>query len=170
LRYDSNAGVGFAGVGWTLNLPSIVRKGQPSTPQFIDPITGVTGPGLLPDDYYIDGKLLIPVASPNPLPAFLPTGHIFWQLFRAEVDDGALYWRGQVDCQVDTPCSVTGAPPTAPSVTITWLKQTKSGHILQFGNPLDGGPRKRGGCSAIDGTAIHRHRVSQLDLSVESRS
>jgi RHS repeat-associated protein len=124
LVYASSSGVGFAGMGWTLNLPSIVRKGHAGIPRFQDPVLAPknvnTPPGLLNDpnndEYYIDGALLIPVDFPIPSALVPHPGDL--QGFRREIDDGARYF------------FINGT---------TWIKQTKSGHLLQFGVPLDGG-------------------------------
>jgi hypothetical protein len=35
LRYDSSAGQGYAGVAWSLNPPSIVRRRAAGPPQFL---------------------------------------------------------------------------------------------------------------------------------------
>src|SRR5215471_15525329 len=116
LRYNSSAGPGIAGMGWTLSLPSIVRKGHSGIPRFRDSYLEPNPPvsDLSTDDYYIGGQLLIPVQIGfTPLPAGL-TGT--WTLYRREIDDGARYF-------------FNGS---------TWVQQTKSGHFLQFGVPLDG--------------------------------
>ena len=112
LAYNSGAGPGHAGVGWTLNLPTIVRKGHAGIPQFADPV--LAGGVVLDanaDEYYADGKLLIPVQVNPPVPhspANLSGGP--WVLFRTDVDDGCLYYfSGQM-----------------------WSVQTKSGHMLWF--------------------------------------
>ena len=122
LTYNSRNGVGFAGVGWSLNVPSITRRGRSGIPRFADAVLG--DPSLLAsdpntDDYYIDGKLLIPVDATT-FGTFDDPPANRYVLFRAEVDDGNRYF-----------FSGTG---------FTWLMQTKTGHLLQFGLPLDGGP------------------------------
>jgi hypothetical protein len=130
LRYDSSSGVGYAGVGWTLNLRSIVRKGHSGIPRFQDAVLGVGVPGnpsalasdLGSDDYYIDGSLLIPVDVNPQLPAALanaplPPGGQPYVRFRTEVDNSARYFFNGV----------------------TWIEQHKNGHLVQYGVPLDGG-------------------------------
>jgi RHS repeat-associated protein len=125
LRYDSGSGappVGFAGVGWTLNLPSIVRKGHTGIPRFEDPQQEqALANDVNADDFYIDGALLIPVQLNPPLPAAIanapnPVGE-HYMLFRTEVDNGARYFFNG----------------------LTWIEQHKNGHLLQYGTPLDGG-------------------------------
>jgi len=135
LHYDSSSGVGFAGVGWSLNVPSIVRKGAAGIPRFTDDVltaSNTLGTDLGSDDYYIDGRLLVPVALLNvtagsaavtvgtvqpgesfPL-AFLSQG-VSWAYFRTDVDDSNRYF-------------FNGS---------TWVMQTKAGHLRQFGIPLD---------------------------------
>jgi RHS repeat-associated protein len=129
LRYDSSQGVGPAGVGWSLDLPSIARRGQAGIPRFLDPIynSPPLGPSIgTEDDYYIGGSLLIPVPTPSSLPAALPTvsgtpvpgvAARAWTMWRTEVDDGNRYFFDAT----------------------TWVMQTKSGHVVEFGAPLDGG-------------------------------
>jgi RHS repeat-associated protein len=135
LQYNSSNGVGFAGVGWTLSLPVIVRKGAAGLPRFEDDLSADTH-----DDYYADGKLLVAIcslsASSGGGAAFcdagttqtLVSGETFpssfgsesttnWVYFRKEVDDGARYFFSP-DRQ-------------------TWVVQTKAGHLLQFGAVLD---------------------------------
>ncbi len=113
LNYSSSAGVGFAGVGWTLNTPSIVRKGAAGLPKFRDDVPMVP----TSDQFTIDGMLLFPVQTNPPLPAAISAvpGHP-WVLYRREIDDGARYFYDG----------------------LTWVQQTKSG-MRQFGTPLDGG-------------------------------
>jgi len=131
LRYNSMQGPGVAGVGWAIDLPSIVRKGAAGIPRFADQALG--SPTTLPtdfgtDDYYIDGRLLVPVAqltsSGQVLHGTVLPGETFpqlpagtnWTYFRTEIDDGARYF-----------CNAS-----------TWLVQTKTGHMLHFGAPQDG--------------------------------
>ena len=85
------------------------------------------------DDFYIDGALLLPVQTNPELPAGIPaappqlcsttwigtqcaSSHV-WMLYRREIDDGARYFFDG----------------------LTWVQQTKSGHLRQFGAPFDGG-------------------------------
>jgi RHS repeat-associated protein len=124
LTYNSSAGVGFAGVGWTLNLPSIVRKGAAGIPRFNDDVLGsYNGSDLGTDDYLIDGQVLVPIARSDGAfgamngeiwPAFTNSQGP-WVYFRREVDDGCRYF-------------FNGA---------TWVMQTQSGHLLDFGAPRD---------------------------------
>jgi hypothetical protein len=140
LVYNSSTGVGYAGTGWTLNTPSIVRKGHTGHPRFQDGAVYLQ-PSLfaadsLADDYFMDGKLLVPVCRiavsgssascssgsilPNEvLPAQLAGASLQgWVYFRAESEDGNRYF-----------LSANGQ---------TWVTQTKSGHLIQMGHPLDG--------------------------------
>ncbi len=89
LKYNSSSGVGFAGVGWTLNTPSIVRRGTSGIPRFQDPIpNGQPDSGT--DDFYIDGAPLLLVQANPPLPAAIPSsaaglaGAHPWMLYRGE--------------------------------------------------------------------------------------
>jgi hypothetical protein len=94
LRYNSSSGLGVAGMGWTLNLASIVRKGHAGIPRFQDAaIMESSTHGSLADpnadDYYIDGQLLIPVAIGNQALALLPQSISsfepqMWTVFRRE--------------------------------------------------------------------------------------
>jgi RHS repeat-associated protein len=140
LTYDSSLGVGFAGMGWTLNLPSIVRKGTSGIPRFQDPVPyGAQGGQFAgysmandpnTDDFYIDGQLLLLVQDDPPLPTGFPpnlppapgvlndeTKAHTWMLYRREIDDGTRYFFDG----------------------LTWVQQTKAGHLRQFGTPFDGG-------------------------------
>jgi hypothetical protein len=127
LSYDSSRGVGFAGIGWTLDGSQIVRKGASGMPLFAD--SALTSPSSIPqvaDDYYLDGQLLVPVCkiagaacagAPTAVPATLAgTSLNGFVLFMREVDDAAAryFFNGQ-----------------------TWLVQTKTGHVLQYGRALD---------------------------------
>jgi YD repeat-containing protein len=154
LRYDSSSGVGFAGVGWTLDLPSIVRKGHSGIPRFQDPVPPISVQGsafteatdFASDDYYIGGTLLVPVQLNPSLPARIPDatqlpGARPWVLFRSEVDDGARYFFDGV----------------------TWVKQTKNGHLLQFGTPLDGGSAS---LEQVDGTTAQTQSAYLLSIKI----
>ena len=66
LDYNSSSGPGFAGLGWSLTLPSIIRKGNSGLPEFTDP--AVSSPttmatNMTADDYVIDGQLLVPICT-----------------------------------------------------------------------------------------------------------
>ena len=136
LTYGSSVGVGFAGVGWTISPPSIVRRGAAGLPLFTDDVFTASASALASssatfDEYLADGQLLVPICAigscagsqlaPNEvLPAALAGASLAgWMYFRREVDDGARYFFA----------------PTGQ----TWLKQEKSGHVTQFGHPLDSG-------------------------------
>lgn len=133
LQYSSSSAVGFAGVGWTLDTPSIVRKGVAGVPKFTDDVpTQATS-----DDFTIDGALLLPVETNPTLPGSLAgytipaPGHA-WVLYRREIDDGARYFYDG----------------------LTWVEQTKNG-LRQFGTPLDGGtPSLEQTSDPITGTAL----------------
>ncbi len=132
LEYNSNNGVGFAGLGWTLALPSIVRKGASGLPRFYD--AAVSNPSAIgqdpyADEYEVDGEPLIAICTvkastcsqaPNETfpPSVLPAGTSYWTYFRRQIDDGVRYF-----------FSPDGQ---------TWLTQTKAGHEVQYGAPLDG--------------------------------
>lgn len=133
LTYNSNRGDGFAGVGWTLNLPSIVRKGASGLPQFLDNPTSPWAT-LPPDDYLIDGQKLVPIcligstSCPSPgdgdqtevMPTWLivATGSVNpaagWTYFRRQIDDGNRYFFSPDHRQ--------------------WIQQMKSGNTRQFGD------------------------------------
>ncbi len=128
IRYNSSQGLGMAGVGWALTVPSIVRKGAAAIPRFQDAVLSAAakmGTDLGTDDYTIDGQLLVPIATLDTPPALatnetfpvLPTSPsaAHWVYFRREVDDGWRYFFNG----------------------LSWLVQTKSGHLLTFGSPLD---------------------------------
>jgi RHS repeat-associated protein len=125
LTYDSAAGVGLAGVGWTLNVPSITRQGVAGYPSFVDWMNlGIT-PSPAVDSFVIDGLHLVPICkvSGNACNATNgPSGEVFpnsvngYYYFRKEVDDDVRYF-----------FSPDGR---------TWIVQTKSGHTLVFGNRL----------------------------------
>jgi hypothetical protein len=75
LMYSSAVGLGTAGVGWTLNLPSIERKGAAAFPKFIDDPAGtdpasVCSSDVIPpnskastcaDRFVLAGQALVPV-------------------------------------------------------------------------------------------------------------
>ena len=138
LHYSSASGVGFAGMSWSLDVPSVVRKGASGIPRFIDDVLAVPSTlsaNLSTDDYLFDGKLLVPVAvlavggdgSGGVATGTVQSGETFpyallgqapgaWAYFHTDVDDGARYFfNGQ-----------------------TWVLQSKSGRIMQFGSPIDG--------------------------------
>lgn len=138
LSYNSSNStiVGYAGLGWTLNVPSITRRGAAGMPLFTDdvfyapPSALATASGQF-DEYLIDGQRLVPLCTigtctvPQILPGeVLPTA-LFgtsvggWMYFRKEVDDGARYF-----------FSPGGQ---------TWIKQESSGVVTQFGRPIDPG-------------------------------
>lgn len=141
LVYTSSSGPGYASMGWTFNLPTIVRRGVSGIPSFQDDVLSVNP--VTSDDYLVDGQLLVPIckisAGPNGsasclqsndvaltpgevLPATVPgsagSSLVGWVYFRREIDDGARYFFSP-DAQ-------------------TFVMQTKAGHALQFGHPLDG--------------------------------
>ena len=126
ISYDSSRGTGFLGTGWTLDMPSVVRKGVSGQPAFDSP-TDLSSGTSTQDDYYIDGQLLVPVcvvaagggcATGTALPGErLPEGLGGWIYFRREIDDGARYF-----------LSPDGK---------TFRCQTKAGNLLEFGHPSD---------------------------------
>jgi hypothetical protein len=129
IQYNSAWTTGRAGVGWDLGLPSIVRRGASGIPLFEDPELAFGSPleGPDTDEYFVDGRLLVPVAVLSDNFTGLPTGETMptfvtsvkgpvpWVYYRTEVDDGHRYF-------------FNGS---------TWVMQTKEGHFLQFGQPLD---------------------------------
>jgi RHS repeat-associated protein len=136
LTYDSSVqAVGFAGAGWSLPMPSIVRRGAAGMPLFTDDVFSASpaelaAPTATFDEYLADGQVLVPICIVGQcggvtlpgevLPASLAgTSLSGFMYFRREVDDGARYF-------------------FAPNGQ-TWLKQTKAGHVTQFGHPLDAG-------------------------------
>ena len=140
LTYSSSHSVGFAGVGWTISLPSIVRKGTAGAPRFIDAAISSAAnlsTNYTSDDYYIDGHLLVAICLLSITPGGGPphcafgsaiAGEAFptdlldaplsgWTYFRRQIDDGSRYF-----------LSPNGQ---------TWLQQVKSGRVRQFGVSLD---------------------------------
>jgi len=73
LSYDSFAGVGAAGTGWSLNLPSIERRNSSGFPRFIDgppgppspdpAIDAGSNPATDPDDFAFAGQNLVPICT-----------------------------------------------------------------------------------------------------------
>lgn len=59
LLYSSSSGVGLAGVGWTLDLPSIERRGSSGMPRFDN---DVLGHDRLSDKYFFGGEPLVPIS------------------------------------------------------------------------------------------------------------
>ncbi|MGH7298626.1 MAG: SpvB/TcaC N-terminal domain-containing protein, partial [Polyangiaceae bacterium] len=129
LAYDSSRGIGFAGVGWTLAVPSVVRKGASGKPHFEDLVLddpGAIATTMDADDYYIDGQLLVPIcvvsdcrgAAGDVFPSVVTDSGETWAYYRTQIDDGNRYFFG--------------------GRGLTWILQTKSGRIVQFGHPLDG--------------------------------
>jgi RHS repeat-associated protein len=138
LSYNSsNANVvGFAGLGWTLPVSSITRRGAAGMPLFTNDVfmaspSALAAPGSTFDEYLADGELLVPIcavgtcSSAQLLPGEkLPTSLAGTSLsgfmyFRRQSDDGARYF-----------LSPDGQ---------TWLKQERSGVVTQYGHPLDSG-------------------------------
>jgi len=136
LTYNSSSSLGTAGVGWTLSLPQITRKGTAGVPNFVDVVLedpSTLNNSLLADTYYVDGKLLVAIcriagerqcqygtpASGEVMPSTLfGTSMVGWTYFKVDVDDGARYF-----------LSPNGQ---------TWIQQLKSGIVREFGLPLDG--------------------------------
>jgi RHS repeat-associated protein len=122
LMYDSNAGLGFAGQGWTLDLPAITRGTGAGFPRFID--RAPSDPNG--DQFTFGGQQLVAVctvsgtstctglAAGEQLPANLQG----WTYFRTQVDNfSRFFW----------------SPDHR-----TWRVQSQSGIELVFGVPLDG--------------------------------
>ena len=131
LTYSSSRGVGSAGVGWTLNVPAIVRQGVGGAPRFVDTVLdrqANPSTDYQADEYVADGVRLIPICivangACNNAPASerFPSNLNGAAYFRKEIDDGARYF-----FQV------------ASHDAQRWIVQTKSGHTIQFGAPTDG--------------------------------
>jgi RHS repeat-associated protein len=150
LSYSSGHSVGFGGIGWTLDTPSIVRRGASGLPQFKDAV--ISSPTTLSsnttaDDYYFDGKLLVPIctvggtACSNNANGAIESHDVFptlvagisisgWTYFRPEMDDSTRYF-----------FSPDGR---------TWLAQTKAGHVLLFGHALDAAFPSGDGIETLD--------------------
>jgi RHS repeat-associated protein len=117
LTYSSNAGVGFAGLGWTLDVPSIERRGASGMPLFD---SDVLGHNPLSDTYEFEGSPLIALCTldaggcsnmiGDEAP---PQGLQGWTYFRTQVDNGMRFF----------------LDPTG----LTWQVQTKQGVTLVFG-------------------------------------
>ncbi|MGH7297718.1 MAG: SpvB/TcaC N-terminal domain-containing protein, partial [Polyangiaceae bacterium] len=130
LAYSSSRGLGMAGVGWSLDVPSITRKGTAGVPRFVDAFPQ----SATADDYYVNGQLLVAVCiltaggagtqCANAVQGEQFPGQFFgrntsgWTYFRAQIDDGTRYF-----------FSVDGQ---------TWVQQLKDGRLRQYGVALDG--------------------------------
>jgi RHS repeat-associated protein len=150
LTYNSAAGIREAGVGWGLNVPSIERRNRDGAPQYHDPSISTlvtdwegtinTFATEAMDEFFFDGKLLIPICLVNrwgaciakrydffyqrsfetlvsqasPLPAWATEG---WMYFRLEADDtrARFFWSPD---------------------QLTWRVQFVGGEILELGVPL----------------------------------
>jgi RHS repeat-associated protein len=119
LSYNSSNSIGVAGVGWTISMPTIVRKGTAGMPQFADPILSST-PDITADDYYIDGKLLVPICKVNGTAC--QSGGRAGEVFPSSVS-GSVYFRTESDDEVRY--FFDG---------LNWSAQTKAGHTLLFGD------------------------------------
>jgi RHS repeat-associated protein len=127
MSYSSANGVGAGGVGWALSGSSIVRHGISGMPTFVDEIftnASALATDFRADEYLADGEPLVPIcvvsgtSCSGALPTeTFPTSVSGWAYFRKELDDGSRYFLAQ-----------SGG---------TWQVQTKSGHLLQYGDPLD---------------------------------
>lgn len=130
LAYNSSSGIGFAGIGWTLDVPSIVRQpGVGGIAQYQDRVlqanVSLEGTGSAQfDEYTSAGSRLIPICKVQGTACTgggidtFPASFNGWVYFRRETDDGLRYF-----------FSPDGQ---------TWRVQSKAGHELQFGKPLDG--------------------------------
>ena len=123
LTYSSAAGVGFAGMGWTLDLPAIERRGAAGAPRFDSDVLGTLSPDQSADRYVFGGLPLVPICTLvdggicinrqiDPQEAF-PVGLAGWTYFRAEIDNGERFFY-----------SPTG---------LTWIVQNKHGVTSTFG-------------------------------------
>jgi YD repeat-containing protein len=156
LTYSSDRSTGLAGVGWTLDLPSITRKGVAGIPRFQDPDFSL-GTRLeadpLHDDYLIDGELLVPICKigicallsgdvpPASIAGVSLSGYTY---FRRRIDNGTRYY-----------FSPDGQ---------TWIQQFKSGRVRIFGAAPDGdllGPPQSVG-SGAGAAAVERPSQSNL--------
>ena len=118
LRYAHTGGLSEVGVGWSLGLPVIERRGLAGGPPTFD----------ASDVYELSGARLVKICSVTspvctttqgtsvPLPAWI-TGA--WNVYRPEVD--AAYTR--VYEKIETPSSRT------------WRVEYRSGELLEFGAP-----------------------------------
>jgi YD repeat-containing protein len=138
LVYNSSNDVGYAGVGWTLNVPFIERQATLGTPTFTELVPDLYNQLLAADDYVVNGQRLIllclvvsSTTCGNVQGETFPSSVLNWNYFHTEIDDGARYF-------------YDGA---------TWIVQTKSGHLLQYGYPLDShsGP----GVDALSTNAVY---------------
>ncbi len=173
LDYSSSRGVGFAGTGWTLATSSIIRRGASGMPSFTDVLANNSTTLPVSDDYLVDGRLLIPICTVTGTTCFdhfayadgtqsiasskllsLTTGESFpaalggaslsgWTYFRLEIDNGTRYFRS----------------PDAR----TWVGQTKAGHLLQYGHPLDG--LGTDGIETVDGSTALQIKSGGTDVT-----
>ena len=172
LSYSSAAGVGFAGMGWTMSLPAIERRGAAGAPRFDSDVLGAS-PDQSSDRYVFDGLPLVPIctltegggcrAAGLATDESLPDSLAGWTYFRGEIDDGQRFFY-----------SADGR---------TWIVQTKRGVTLTFGviaDPLAGGaaaierghdplaPAAPGGTSALTAPLFPVYRwnlAKQTDAS-----
>ena len=149
LRYNSSAATGFAGFGWTIAIPSIVRRGGAGLPYFNDGVLATAGSDSVPflnyDDYYINDQLLVPICvisgtgcvtsgksnvSIKPLQAgeVLPAAFAPFGDAPGTSSSGWVYFRTEVDDGVRYFFSPDGQ---------TWIAQSKDGTQLILGKPLD---------------------------------
>jgi RHS repeat-associated protein len=136
LNYSSNGGWGIAGLGWSLDLPSIERHNPSGTPNYANdpPVASPSQSAPInpatQDRFTFQGKPLIPVCSPssvpgclqgNPSPESLPSWVVDkdWTYYRLETDDGSnlrFFWFSQ---------------------TSNWVVQYPSGTTMEFGLTTD---------------------------------
>ncbi|HEY3816930.1 MAG TPA: RHS repeat-associated core domain-containing protein [Polyangiaceae bacterium] len=153
LSYSSAAGVGFAGMGWTLNLPTIERRGAAGAPRFDSDVLG-TSPDQSSDRYVFDGLPLVPIctlaeggacrAAGLASDESFPDSLAGWTYFRGEIDDGQRFFY--------SPDGQTWVVQTKPGVTATFgvITDTLAGGAIAVERghePL--APTSIGGTSAL---------------------
>jgi RHS repeat-associated protein len=127
LSYSSATGIGFAGMGWTLDVPTIERRGASGgMPQYDPDFLGTVGytstPDPTADKYVFNGQPLVPiciVGGPcgDKYSEQFPSSLTHWAYFRTEIDNGMRFFL---------------SPDTN-----TWQVQTKTGVTMTFGVPGD---------------------------------
>jgi len=126
LSYSSEAGLGYAGWGWNLTIPSIERRPLSGPPNF-DPAPATATTNWVPkDQLFYGGKRLVPICMVQQTECRnLGTQEIF-----PSVTAGWWYFRLAEDSSFDR---FFLSPDQQ-----TWLVQSKSGVFMELGKPLLG--------------------------------
>ncbi len=128
LTYSSSSGMGAAGMGWSLDIPSIERRNSSSFPNLINVAPGQLpgppkDPTTDPDDFVMNGQPLVPICIVTSTGTCGNDGNVFpgsmsgWTYYHPETDSFVRAFR-------------------APDYS-AWMVQLKSGVWLNFGVPSD---------------------------------